>query len=147
MSFHRFRSLRGAVFIDPAHEILDIVHLLTEHRVKHPSMTLSLQSCSVCIPHCASRREIRATCVYGSDSYGLELKERQCCSIIRDSNKRERRLGYVEDVFVQVMHLRSVGNEHIIIRILGGHRVAMQLAEERIGTVISCAHQDLVDIS
>ena len=81
------------------------------------------------------------------DGHGLELEEREGGAVIRYTDKRECRVGDVEDVLVEVVELGAIGDEDggRCRGFADGHAVVVQVGEEGHGAVVACADDYLVD--
>ena len=98
-------------------------------------------------PHGLFAWQRRAPGIDGCHRDGLELEERERGGVVGHADEGERRVGDVEDVFVEVVHLGAVGDEHGRGRGGGGKGVVMERAQKRVGAVVAGAEDDAVNVA
>ena len=63
--------------------------------------------------------QLRTSGISSRDGDGLELEERKRRAVVWDAHEGERWVRDVEDVFVEIMRLRAIGDEDV--RVCGGN--------------------------
>ena len=112
-----------------------------------PAVALAAYAALVLASHGLLGGQRSAAGVRGRDGDGLELEEREGGAVVRDADEGERRVGDVEDVFVEVVRLRTVRDEDVRTGGRDGRGVVVQGGEEGVGAVVAGAEEDAVDVT
>lgn len=150
MPFRRMPlNFRHPIFlpVDPPHELRHIRLLLSPQVVERPPKTLSLNPCLILRPHLVLPRQRRSPAKHCRHSQRLKLEKCECGCVERYADESECRVGDVEDVAVQIVHLGAVRDEDSFIRQRGGHGVVMVAAKEGERELVACADDDGVDVA
>ena len=125
MALDRFQFGSSSPFVHPRHQLIHILYLLILERMKGLACPLSLQFLAVLHPHVNLAWKGCVACQNRGCCYSLEFEERECRCEVRHSNEEQRGIWDVEDVFVEVVHLCTIGNEDSIIRLAYRHLVVV----------------------
>lgn len=136
-----------AIPVDPFEQVPDILLLLVVQRMEDPAHSLCFEFGPVFFPLLALLGKAGVAGEDGGDDDGLEVEERERRRVVGNADEGQRRVWDVEDVLVQVVHLRAVRHQDGVAGFGGGGLVLVVVGQEGEGYVVPGAEDDGVDVA
>ncbi|KAL1987549.1 hypothetical protein VTN96DRAFT_3476 [Rasamsonia emersonii] len=139
--------MRRAIPVDPVEQVPDILFLLVVQRMEDPAHALGGEFGPVFFSLLALFGQLGVAGENGGDDDGLEFEERERRGVVGHADECQSGVWDVEDVLVQVVHLRAVRHQDCVAGVGGRCLVVVVVGQEGQGDVVSGAEDDGVDVA